>query len=153
MADDVMTSELAAPVRPDTPLGARLWTLFHESWKYFLVSLVSLGLDLGVYWALINLLGVHYLAANVVSVSAGLVINYLLSVTLVFRERRLANRHAEFIGFVVIGLIGLAVNEVFVGLFVGGLHMTAVLGKCAAAGASFLFNFGARKALLFSGRK
>ena len=129
---------------------ARWVTVFHESWKYFLVSAVSLALDLAVYWTLVNRAGVHYLVANPVSVSAGLVLNYLLSVTLVFRQRRLKRRHAEFVGFVLIGLAGLAVNEAFIALFVGVFGLGALIGKLGAAGVSFVFNFVARKVLLFS---
>jgi putative flippase GtrA len=136
--------------RETAPLSDRLREVFHESWKYFLVSALSLGVDLGVFWTLVNKIGVHYLAANIVSVSAGLVVNYALSVTLVFKARRLKSRQAEFIGFVLIGLAGLAVNEALVALFVGGLGLGTLLGKVAAAGGSFVFNFGVRKALLFS---
>jgi putative flippase GtrA len=131
-------------------LTDRLATLFHESWKYFLVSAASLVVDQSVFWALIHLAGVYYLAANVVSVSVGLILNYALSVTLVFKERRLTSRGAEFVGFVVIGLMGLAVNEAFVALFVGGLGLMPMIGKLAAAGPSFAFNFIVRRALLFT---
>ncbi len=128
----------------------RLWKLFHESWKYFLVSAVSLGLDLVVYWTLVNKVGLHYLTANVFSVSAGLIINYGLSISLVFTERRLKSRRAEFIGFVLIGVAGLGVNEAFIALFVGAVGLGTLTGKIAAAGLSFLFNFVTRRALLFS---
>jgi putative flippase GtrA len=135
---------------PSPPLRARLTTLFHESWKYFLVSALSLAVDQAVFWALIHLAAVHYLVANVVSVSVGLIVNYALSVSLVFKERRLTSRRAEFIGFVLIGLAGLAVNEAFVALFIGGIGMPAMIGKLAAAGPSFLFNFVVRRVLLFT---
>lgn len=137
---------------PSGPLSDRLWTLFHESWKYFLVSAVSLAVDMAIYGALVKILGVNYLIANVVSVSAGLVVNYALSVALVFKERRLKSRRAEFIGFVLIGVAGLAVNEAFIALFVGVFHLGSLVGKVAAAGLSFVFNFVSRKVLLFSAR-
>lgn len=141
-----MTQQIQTPA----PFAERAIAVFHESWKYFLVSAVSLGLDLAVYWTLVNIVRVHYLAANVVSVSAGLVINYVLSVTFVFTQRRLKSRRAEFVGFLLIGVAGLLVNELFVALFVGGLGLGTLVGKIAAAGLSFVFNFGARKVLLFS---
>ena len=132
-------------------IRTRLLSVFNESWKYFLVSAASLALDLVVYWTLIRVLGVHYLIANIVSVGSGLVLNYVLSIAFVFKQRRLRNRRAEFIGFVLIGLAGLAVNEWLVALFVGMLGFGVVPGKVAAAGGSFVFNFVARKLLLFSG--
>ena len=138
------------PVANGPSISARLWTLFEESWKYFLVSVASLALDMAVYWTLIRFLGVHYLVANVVSVASGLVLNYVLSIAFVFKQRRLTNRRTEFLGFVLIGLAGLAVNEWLIATFVGMLGFGTLPGKVAAAGGSFVFNFGARKLLLFS---
>ena len=130
--------------------ASRLAGLFHEGWKYFLVSALTLALDLAVYWTLIEVAKVYYLAANVVSVSTGLVANYVLSVAFVFSHRRLKSRRAEFAGFVAIGLAGLAVNEAGVALLVGGVGLSRVLGKIGAAGVSFLFNFLVRRSLLFT---
>ncbi|HEV7158160.1 MAG TPA: GtrA family protein [Caulobacteraceae bacterium] len=129
---------------------ASLTAVFHEGWKYFLVSAVSLGLDVAVYWCLYRLFGVYYLAANVVSVSVGLIANYAMSVRFVFAAHRLKSRNAEFAGFVAIGLAGLLVNEAGVAVFVGLAGLSRVLGKLAAAGLSFVFNFAARRLLLFS---
>jgi putative flippase GtrA len=96
---------------------------------------------------------VYYLAANVVSVSIGLVANYVLSVAYVFKERRFESRWAEFAGFVMIGVVGLAVNEAGVAMFVGILGFGAIVGKLAAAGISFVFNFVTRRLLLFTARR
>ena len=134
------------------PLGPKLVTLFHESWKYFLVSAASLALDMAIYWILFEGAKVPYLLANVVSVSAGLVVNYALSVAWVFKERRLSSRWAEFTGFVVIGLAGLAVNEALLAGFVAGLRLGPLVGKLGAAGGSFVFNFVVRRLILFTAR-
>jgi len=128
----------------------RLMLILHESWKYFLVSVVCLALDVATYQLLVNLAHVHYLAANVASVSSGLVLNYWLSIRFVFGERRLSDGRAQFLGFTLIGLAGLAVNEVFLGLFVGEFNLGPLAGKIAAAGVSFVFNFGCRRLLLFT---
>jgi putative flippase GtrA len=127
-----------------------LINLLHEGWKYFLVSAVTLALDLAIYWTLIEVAKVYYLAANLVSVSVGLVANYALSVAFVFSQRRLKSRRAEFAGFVAIGLAGLAVNEAGVAVLVGGFGLSRLLGKLGAAGVSFMFNFLARRTLLFT---
>lgn len=145
-------SSVLEETKIEATLIDRLWVTFHESWKYFLVSAASLALDLAIYWALIHLLRVDYRIANVFSVGGGLVLNYGLSVAFVFKERRLTSRRAEFVAFVLIGLAGLAVNELLVVLFVGTAHFGTLYGKIAAAGGSFVFNFGVRKVLLFSAK-
>ena len=142
------------PRASETPARMQaLINLFHEGWKYFLVSAVTLALDLAIYWTLIEVAKVYYLAANLVSVSVGLVANYALSVAFVFSQRRLTSRRVEFAGFVAIGVAGLAVNEAGVAVLVGGFHLSRVLGKIGAAGVSFMFNFLARRTLLFTAAK
>ena len=134
-------------------LRPKLVVLFHESWKYFLVSALSLAVDLALFWLLVEKAHIHYLIANIVSVSAGLVVNYALSVAFVFKERRLKSRWAEFVGFVVIGVLGLAVNEAGVAVLIGLAHLPIVIGKVGAAGVSFVFNFVVRRVVLFTAAK
>jgi putative flippase GtrA len=137
--------------RPVLTLPARLTTLFHETWKYFLVSLAALALDYSLLVGLTALGKIHYLVSAAVGFSAGLVLNYVLSIAFVFRERRLAGRRMmEFAGFLLIGLAGLALNEVLMKIFVESAGMGYALAKIPATGVGFVFNFGARRALLFT---
>jgi putative flippase GtrA len=128
----------------------QLIVLFHEGWKYFLVSAASLALDLGLFKVLVENAHVYYLAANLISQSTGLILNYALSVAFVFRERRLKSRWSEFVGYISIGLAGMVVNEAGVAVFVGLLHFGPVVGKICAAGFSFLFSFVMRRIVLFT---
>jgi putative flippase GtrA len=141
-----------------TPPRAALVKLFHEGWKYFLVSALSLLVDMAVVVVLYHLaretLGLtksaSVIASNILSVSAGLIVNYLLSVRHVFSERRFDDRRAEFAIFVAIGVAGVVINTALVWLFVVPLGLAILIGKIAAAGASFVFNFAARRLLLFT---
>jgi putative flippase GtrA len=141
----------AAPAqRWRAPAGARLLRLFHEGWKYFLVSVAALAIDYGLLMGLTAAAHVHYLVSAAAGFCAGLAVNYGLSVTLVFSDRRVADRRLEFLGFLLIGLVGLGLNELLMRFFVetGGLNYA--LAKVPATGLGFVFNFGVRKALLFS---
>lgn len=131
-------------------LKARLVTLAHETWKYFLVSLASLGVDFGLFLALDHHWKRQYLIWNALSFTVGLIVNYALSVTLVFKERRLSSRRWEFAGFFAIGLAGLALNEGLIAAAVGWAGLGHAAGKIAAAAGSFVFNFAARRSLLFT---
>ena len=121
-----------------------------ETWKYFLVSLAALGVDYGLLVFLTGVGRLHYLVSAAIGFSAGLAVNYALSVTLVFRERRLKSRRLEFAGFFAIGAIGLILNEALMKLFVETFGLAYVLAKIPATGVGFVFNFGARKVLLFT---
>jgi putative flippase GtrA len=84
---------------------------------------------------------------------AGLVVAYALSVTLVFKYRRLKDRRLEFASFAAIGAGGLAVNSATMFFAVKYLGLHYLIAKCGAAGFTFVWNFVARRELLFVQRR
>jgi putative flippase GtrA len=125
-------------------------TLAGESMRYFVASAAALACDFMVLVGLTEFLKIHYLIAAALGFSVGLLVNYVLSVTWVFRERRLKSRLLEAVGFALVGLAGLALNEGLMALFVGGVGLGPALAKIPATGVGFLFNYGVRRALLFT---
>jgi len=134
-------------------LAARLGAVSGEFWRYLLASVVALGLDFSLLWLLTSRVGLHYLTSSAISYSTGAVLHYAISVTLVFRERRLADRRMEFAGFFAIGLLGLAANQLVMKAAVDGLGQSYLLGKVAATGVSFVLTFVTRRAVLFTARR
>lgn len=146
-------SECAASATPPvgaSPPAARV--IARQFVGYFAVSLAALALDFGLFIFLHRHAGLHYLAASAVSFSSGAAVTYLLSIRLVFDQRRLDDRRAEFAGFFLIGLAGLAVNQLALLVAAGLLAWPALYAKVAAAGFSFVANFTARRTLLFTVR-
>jgi putative flippase GtrA len=121
-----------------------------ESLRYFVASAVALAVDYAILVGATELLGVHYLVSAALGFSAGLLVNYLLSVTWVFKERRLKSRWIEAAGFAAIGVLGLGLNEGLMALFVEGVGLPYALAKIPATGVGFLFNYGVRRILLFT---
>lgn len=134
-------------------LSARLGAVSGEFWRYLAASVVALGLDFSLLWLLTSQVGLHYLTSSAISYSTGAVLHYAISVTLVFRERRLADRRMEFAGFFAIGLLGLAANQLVMKAAVDGLGQSYLLGKVAATGVSFVLTFVTRRAVLFTARR
>ena len=99
----------------------------------------------------------HPVAANSLSFAAGLIVNYLLSTFWIFKHSKVKSKIAEFIGFALIGVVGLLITAGVTLLFRNLLMETTsayqIIGKIAATAVSFLWNFTARKVLLFSGKK
>ena len=135
---------------------AALWplalVLARQFALYFAVSAGALALDFALFAALNRLLGLHYLAASAISFSSGAAVTYLLSVRLVFDQRRIGDRRVEFASFFLIGLVGLAVNQLALLVGVSALAWPPLQAKVAAAGFSFVANFLARRTLLFTVR-
>jgi putative flippase GtrA len=67
----------------------------------------------------------------------------------VFKYRRLQDARIEFASFTAIGVVGLAINAAAIsfGVRIVGLHY--LVAKCGAAGFTFVWNFVARRQLLF----
>jgi putative flippase GtrA len=124
--------------------------LWLEGMRYLLSSAIALAVDAGVYVGLIRLGGVHYLLSAPAGFAAGVVTIYLLSTRWVFVERRFENRRWEFAIFVVIGVMGLLLNELVIFASVEYLALTYELAKLVSAALVFGFNFSARKLLLFT---
>lgn len=128
--------------------SAPIW----EFLKYFAASVVALAVDWGLLVVLTEIAGLNYLASAPVGYSIGLIVGYVLSVTLVFDRRRIADARREFVLFALIGLVGLALNQfvLFGAVDIVGLNYAVAKGPAAAIG--FFFNFLVRRALLFSGK-
>jgi putative flippase GtrA len=133
-------------------LVPRLWRRLPEGLRelvlYGFASALALGLDWGVLLGL-TALGVNYLVASGTGFSSGVAVTYLLSISVVFRHRPVADRKREFIGFIGVGFAGLLLTQGLMALWVEALRMTPGLAKIPTAGIVFLFNFTVRRALLF----
>jgi putative flippase GtrA len=123
-----------------------------EGARYLLASGVAFAVDFGVYTGLIRLAGVAYLIAAPVGFSLGLVVVYALSVRWVFRHRSLADARLEFTIFTVIGLAGLALNQLVIYAGVEWAGLAPEAAKLVSAAIGVCFNFLCRKLLLFSRR-
>jgi putative flippase GtrA len=124
--------------------------LLRETFAYGLVSVIALGVDTSVFYALATWAGWHYLAASLVAFAAGAIVAYSLSVRFVFPVRRLDNPYTELTAFVVLGLVGLAVNTAAVSLAVSAVGLGLITAKLLAAGCTFATNFTLRRQLLFT---
>jgi len=120
-----------------------------EFFKYGIVGFLAFLVDFGFLVILKELLHIYYLIAAAISFTAGLTLNYLLSITWVFKNRKLKNKTAEFIIFALVGVVGLGLNEIFLWFFTDITHLYYLYSKLLATGLVFLWNFIARKSLLF----
>ena len=127
--------------------------LFREALGYVAVSGCALLVDISMLWVLVHFFSWWYLAAATTSFLMGLGVIYALSVTLVFKQRRLKDRKVEFASFAAIGVVGLGINAAVMAFAVKALGLHYLIAKCGAAGFTFLWNFVARRQLLFVRRR
>lgn len=119
--------------------------------RYGLVAVVSLAFDFGTYAFLVRGLAINPVVAATFGFSLGLIVNYLLSVLWVFKERSRSKR-VEIMAFFVIGLIGLGLTDFIIWALALEMHQDELVSKLVATAIVFFWNFGARKILLFKSK-
>ena len=123
--------------------------LFKEFMGYGAASAAALAVDMSVLYVLVYFFAWGYVAAAALSFLAGAIVAYALALKFAFKQHRLRNRRVEFVSFVAIGTVGLAINAAVISLAVRYLGLHYLLAKCVAAGCTFMCNFIARRQLLF----
>ena len=120
--------------------------------RYFVTGGLAFVVDFGAFALALYYFDIHYLIANLIGLAAGNVVNYLLTVGWVFStEKRKMEKHVflEVFVFVLISLFGMGLNEFLMYVFVGLLAVQEMLSKVVAAIIVLLWNFFARKYILF----
>jgi putative flippase GtrA len=128
-------------------------TLLREATRYAAVSGCAFIVDITVLFVLVHYLSWWYVAAATASFVVGLILGYALSITMVFKYRRLSDQRLEFASFAGIGVIGVVINGavIYFGVKLLGLHY--LVAKVGAAGFTFVWNFVARRQFLFVQRR
>lgn len=135
--------------------------LIEQILKFGVVGFICFFIDFGITIVLTNIFGVHYLVSKFFGFVISAVINYILSIKFVFTQKKEMNKNKEFIGFFVLSVIGLLINEVVMFICIDGIYMhMAVLqellsyewmvsvASIIATGVVMVYNFISRKIFL-----
>lgn len=117
--------------------------------RYFFVGGFAFVVDFGLLYILTEYAGLHYLLSATLSFIAGLLVNYIISCLWVFNGSKFKNRLVEFLFFAAIGVVGLALNDTLIWLFTDCIGTHYMFSKIVAAAMVYLWNFFARKYLVF----
>lgn len=121
--------------------------------RYFVVGGTAFVVDTTFLYIFTEWVGFYYLVSKVFSFTAGLTTNYLLSTFWVFSQRRLKSRRLEFIVNALIAIVGLGINLIVLRFATETLGIYYLISNVFAAGVAFVWNFFAKKKILFSVRK
>src|ERR1700731_3009929 len=94
---------------------------------YLIVGGLSFFVDIGIF-VVLRMAVMSVIPASLVSFIAATGANYMLSTVLAFQGGRF-RRHVELVRFLIVVLIGLALNTAFVWLFVFPLGVDPTLPK------------------------
>ena len=117
--------------------------------RYFFVGGFAFVVDFGLLYILTEYAGLHYLLSATLSFISGLLVNYISSCIWVFSNSKFKNRLVEFLFFASIGVVGLLLNDALIWLFTDCIGTHYMFSKIVAAAMVYLWNFFARKYLVF----
>ena len=126
--------------------------LLAQIMKFGVVGVIATVIDFGIMNLLHYGLGLNILIANTSGFIISLIFNYLASMKYVFAHKEGISRRREFIIFVVLSVIGLALNDLY--MFVG-VTFLSIGYQAMKAIATFLvtwYNYFSRRFFLEGAR-
>ena len=121
--------------------------LLAQIMKFGVVGVIATVIDFGIMNLLHYGLGLNILIANTSGFIVSLIFNYVASMKYVFAHKEGMSRR-EFIIFVVLSVIGLALNDGIVLALNAGLGLEANIAKICATALVMVYNFVTRKIFL-----
>lgn len=135
----------------------KLTALFWEFFRYALVGGIAFLADYGTLFLFQEAILTgdtpwELFASTAAGFVVGLAVNYILSLTFVFRKK--GNRGSgkslgAFMIFAVVGVIGLGLTELIMYLGTELLHISYLIVKIIAAAIVLVWNYAGRKLLIF----
>ena len=124
--------------------------IYGEIFRYLIVGGTAFIFDYGTLMLLNKVFGVNYLIAATIAFSIGIAVNYLGSIFFVFQVRSVHNVHMERVVFILIGIMGLLINDGMLFLLTGKLLIPVEYSKLITQVVVLFWNFTVRKILLFT---
>ncbi len=115
------------------------------------VGVIAFVIDYGLMILLTEAFHVPYLLSTTISFVVSLIFNYLMSMRFVFSHKDGMSRRREFVIFVVLSVIGLAINDLLMWLGTDIVGVVYYVTKIFATAVVMVWNFVTRKKFLDAG--
>lgn len=125
--------------------------LIQQMLKFGVVGVIATGIDFGILFCLTEFAGVDPVVSAAFSFMGGLIFNYVVSMRFVFTHKEGLSRRREFLIFLALSLVGLAMNQLVMWLGVDFAHVNYLLVKVLATAIVMCWNFLSRKKWLDAG--
>jgi putative flippase GtrA len=113
-----------------------------------MVGTLCFCIDYGLMVVLTEFTGIGYFASSAISFVVSVVVNYMLSMRYVFQGKEELTRTQELMIFVMLSLIGLAVNQMIMWIAVEFFGLFYAIAKIFSTMLVTIYNFISRKLFL-----
>lgn len=133
-------------------------SLFYEFCRYLVVGGGAFIVDFGTLFVckeylIPNWNGYGLYVSSTIAFVLGIIFNYIFSLIFVFRvnsENKQGKTIKDILIFVVVGIVGLVLTDFGMFLGTGLLKVNYLIVKIIVTGAVLIWNYGARKILIFN---
>lgn len=125
--------------------------LIAQLMKFGVVGVIAFIIDYGLMVLLTEVFNVNYLISATISFAVSVTFNYFASMRYVFRHKEGMSKRREFVIFVILSIIGLAINDLIMWIGTGLWGISYLITKIAATAIVMVWNFVTRKAFLDAG--
>ena len=121
---------------------------FHQLLRFGIVGCSVTALDFIMLHVFVERVKIWYLPAAALAFTISTVINYILSMTFVFKGREGRNKKEEFIVFAILNLIGLGLTTLLMWLLVDKAGLYYMFAKVITSATVMFWSFFSRKIFL-----
>ncbi|MCX6307640.1 MAG: GtrA family protein [Bacteroidia bacterium] len=119
--------------------------------KYALVGVVGLVVDMGLFYVFYEMLHINYILSNIMSSSLAVVNNFILNSIFTFKVKD--KLFYRFLSFFSIALAGMALSSGMLALMIDGMHLNSMVAKAISVLFVALIQYYVNKKLTFSERR
>ena len=123
---------------------------FIQFFRYLFVGGFAFLVDYAASIIGVHVFGLYEVYATIISFILGLTVNYILSTLWIFRKRKIEKQSYDFLAFAIIGIVGLVLKAGIVWFLTEIPHLIIELSNPIATVIVFIWNFLARKYLLYN---
>ncbi len=118
--------------------------------KYFFVGGMAAVVDIGLFYLGAGVAGWNYLIVGTVSFTLATLVNYLISVRVVFQSGTRFRRSQELALVFLVSCAGLAINQAILYTCISRLAFPLLPAKLVATAGVFLWNYLLRSRFVFA---
>jgi len=128
-----------------------LYYRFRHLILYGIIGTFSSSLDFTIYTLLVQIVGLHYLVANCISILSGITTSFFLNRNYNFKVKD--NVRGRFAIFLTVGLCGLMLSNIVLYVCVSSLDMNKLVSKLLSIVLVVFFQFLINKYITFKPSK